>query len=77
MVSKKIKMKWYSVNDYKIPANIGYLFVALKVDELCTYDIAKYTHNSETDLFNWFNKDGNILVQVTHFCIPDPIEIEE
>lgn len=65
-------MKWYSVIDYKIPANIGYLFVALKVEELCAYSIAQYTHNILTDKFNWFDKDGNTLTQVTHFCIPEP-----
>lgn len=27
-------MKWYSVKKYKIPANHGFMFVALSVDEL-------------------------------------------
>jgi hypothetical protein len=69
-------MKWYSVKDYKIPAHLGYLFVALKVEEMCTYTIAEYTYNIKTDKFDWFNESGDTLSQVTHFCIPDPVEIE-
>lgn len=70
-------MKWYSVKKHKIPANIGFLFVALEVEELCSYAIAIYKHDIITDQFSWFHENGNKLSQVTHFCIPDPIEIEE
>ena len=70
-------MKWYSVKKHGIPVNSGHLFVALKVEELCAYDMAQYTHNFNTDRFDWFNKDGNVLTQVTHFCIPAPVDKEE
>ena len=70
-------MRWYSVNTYKIPANIGIVFIALSVDELCVYKLSKYTYDARTDAFRWFDENDNTFSQVTHFCIPDPIEIEE
>ncbi len=66
-------MKWYSVNEFKIPINYGYIFVALEVDEMCTYKIAEYRYNPESDLFNWFCENGSIMTQVKYFCLPDPI----
>lgn len=70
-------MKWYSVKKYKIPGNSSYIFVALSVEELCVFEMAKYTYCNKTDDFRWINEDGEILSQVTHFCIPDPIEIDD
>ncbi len=70
-------MKWYSVKDYKVPANMGMLFVALSIENLCIYKICEYKHNLKTDEFSWFDEQGYTSSQVTHFCIPDPIEIEE
>lgn len=70
-------MKWYSVKKYKIPVNRGFIFVASDLDEMCMYDVAQYKHNEERDRFYWHNKDDRILMRVTHFCIPDPVEIEE
>lgn len=70
-------MKWYSVKDYKIPANISFVLVALDVDHTCAYIMAEHKYNQKTDEFSWFDENGNTFSQVTHFCIPEPVEIEE
>lgn len=70
-------MKWYSIKEYKIPSNMQYIFVALDVEEMCVYEMAQYKYINRTDSFNWVNKQDSILTQVTHFCIPDPIPIED
>lgn len=66
-------MRWYSVFDYKVPANIGMVFVALDVDHLCVYKMGEYKHNPKTDKFSWFDENGNTFSQVSYFCIPEPI----
>lgn len=70
-------MKWYSVKDFGIPANFGRLFVAIAVDELVVFGLAEYTHNIKTDKFSWFDDNDSVLLGVTHFCIPEPIRINE
>lgn len=70
-------MKWYSVKKYKIPANNTFIFVTLSVDELCIFKMAKYTYCDKTDDFRWIGEDDHIMSQVTHFFIPDPVEIED
>ena len=70
-------MRWYSVKDHLIPANNGLVFVALEVDDMCVYKMASYKFNSKTDEFSWFDENGNTFSQITHFCIPEPVEREE
>ncbi len=69
-------MKWYSVKDFLIPVNYGSIFVAVRVDEMCVHTMAKYKYDKKSDKYGWFNDDGNQLMNVSHFCVPDPIEIE-
>jgi hypothetical protein len=69
-------MKWYSVKKYSIPINLGFLFVAIDMNGMFSTGIAEYTHDANNDDFNWFDRNGSLLSHVTHFCIPDPIEIE-
>lgn len=70
-------MKWYSVKQYQIPVNLSYVFVAISFDNMCLYKLAQYKHNSKTDEFDWFDEKGNTLSQVTHFCIPQPVPIDD
>lgn len=65
-------MKWYSVKKYRPPFDGSYI---------CVWK----NGISQLDLYNgnwWFvNHNGEELKihydSVTHFCIPDPIELEE
>lgn len=61
-------MKWYSVKKY-IPAQDGIYFVRSKSDN---YYIVYY------DGVKWENLNDHCLpiTDVTHFCVIDPIEIE-
>ncbi len=60
-------MKWYAVDKYK-PLFDVYYFVT-NGDAIW---IAKYT-----DDLDWLCDNGDGLSWITHFCIPDPVEIEE
>lgn len=66
-------MKWYSVKKYKPPFCDMELFVyaggtTIKA-ECCGMSDGSF---SFTDV-----EDDLLIKDVTHFCIPDPIEIEE
>jgi hypothetical protein len=64
-------MKWYSVKKF-IPACSGYFFVKGIKDKigLLFWDCEKWTDHEMLIEFH-------APFDVTHFCIPDPIEIEE
>ena len=66
-------MKWYSVKEYKIPAETGFLFVVIESNGNWVFDMAEYTHNFKLDAPSWYSVSGTILSNVTHFCIPDPV----
>ena len=62
-------MKWYSVKKYKPSLNIGTYFVITKDGQLWTAD---WYHN------RWkSDSEDEEICGVTHFCIPDPVEVEE
>lgn len=45
---------------------------------LMNYQMAEYKFNNKTDTFEWFDEQEYLCSkQITHFCIPDPIEIED
>ena len=66
-------MKWYSVKKYKPPAHCtrclvrtegGGLYIAENVEMECGYE--------------WEGSTSEVYIAgVTHFCIPEPVEIEE
>lgn len=61
-------MKWYSVKKYKPPVD-GNRYLVFAENEI-------YIAFCE-DLY-WMNyESGTLISEVTHFCIPDPIEVEE
>jgi hypothetical protein len=69
-------MKWYSVKKY-VPPDDCKLFVITDYGDIWT---CKYTaeHLDEYDGALFISDmDGMIVKGITHFCIPDPIEIEE
>ncbi len=70
-------MKWHSVRKYHIPCGLGELFVAIPVDEMVVYKMAEYDYDRKNDDYGWFCIDKNRLIGITHFCIPDPVEIED
>ena len=63
-------MQWHSVKTHK-PADYGYYFV--KIRQL----------GIETALWdqeNWINhrdQDENPIYDVTHFCVPEPVTLED
>lgn len=60
-------MKWYSTKEYK-PALNGMYLVRLKHSINESYEVAS---------FEWIDKYFDCGYEITHFCIPDPIPIEE
>lgn len=68
-------MKWLSVNKYKPVTNHPYVFAVINYKETRVQPIGIVRYEEE----EWYDMDGKILLPeytVTHFCIPDPIEIE-
>lgn len=61
-------MKWLSVKKFKPPADMT-VFVLIRMGNI---RVAEYNYENE----GWVYKSEIALV-FTHFCIPDPIEIEE
>lgn len=68
-------MKWYSIREYK-PAVIG-VFCFIRVRQGRIY-VAKVESYSSNEFYQWVSEDNKYFdtEDVTHFCIPDPIEIE-
>jgi len=66
-------MKWYSVKKYR-PA----IWRCMYLVRLESSEIFIATLESDIEL-TWISDDGKYFddYDVTHFCIPDPIEIEE
>jgi len=62
-------MKWYSVKKYK-PVSGRIYFV---VDTYGILWLARYFADCE-----WHEEEYNgTILYITHFCVPDPVEIEE
>lgn len=61
-------MKWLSVKKHKPPEDIDEFFIISKTKELYIGWIC--------DGITWVTEYG-YAKDITHFCIPDPIEIEE
>ncbi len=63
-------MRWYSVKDYVIPKEI-ILFV-------CSNEGFFYCGSYKTDN-SWSIEecDDSSIPEVTHFCVPSPVPIEE
>lgn len=69
-------MKWYSVKKYKPPRNSN-LFILTDCGYIWT---AQHSENhQEKDMVLAFVEDVDytVIKNVTHFCIPEPVEIEE
>ncbi len=63
-------MKWLSLKEHKPPVNIP-LFVVRCAGDGDMF-VAFFNEKEE-----WDCMDHYLLNDITHFCIPDPIEIEE
>ncbi len=70
-------MKWYSVKKYR-PTNENKLIL---YDECGCITVGYYTCVSsmgEEKEYHFVNEEfKDIWCNITHFCIPDPVEIEE
>ena len=66
-------MKWLSTKTHRPPSNAGECFV-------CTQDfdlfIATYAEDDEDYNFQWIGEDGHPVLFVTHFIIPDALELD-
>ena len=71
-------MKWLSVKKYTAPKNQRLLF---NLRDSATQDSFVIVGRFDNERKRWERDDKTPLEQtrykVTHFCIPDPIEIEE
>lgn len=75
-------MRWYSVKTYRPPMNLSIFVITAKGNVW----VARYTGECEPadlnrpfiDLDFIFSsaENGVSIRKVTHFCIPDPVEIE-
>jgi hypothetical protein len=69
-------MKWYSVRKHKPTQYCACLLLRLEAKNGCWFlTLGEYDSN---DFLDWDNKETVEFddYKVTHFCIPDPIEIE-
>lgn len=68
-------MKWYSVDKFKPHNKMGVCFV---MDENLKICLATFKYSYEIDGYAWVSEINNSsYVSVTHFCIPEPVNIEE
>lgn len=67
-------MKWYSVKKYVPPNPSGECLIA-ECDQVLA--IARYVYVESRLNWEWVDQKGIPYGDVSHFCIPDPIEIEE
>ncbi len=73
-------MKWYSVKKYK-PLQNCFLFINAKWPFNSNSSKLEVVYFEDGIFYEW-NEDNsdysdNITQFITHFCIPDPIEIDE
>ena len=66
-------MKWYSVKKYK-PPSTDWVIARGRMDDDTFYNMARYYEDE--DIWGFGLEDENENMIVTHFCIPDPIEIK-
>lgn len=69
-------MKWFDIKKYKPPQNT-YLIFRMTNDEneehICC---GSYDHDGEVVVLH-LDYFSSISMTITHFCIPDPIEINK
>lgn len=71
-------MKWYSVKKYQPPDAMNLIVRVWHFEQWDTYLNAKYFADGSEWEFGVFIEDkASDEVIVTHFCIPDAVEIEE
>lgn len=63
-------MRWYSIKKYKPPSTNDVYFVMTR-DGMVWTAFHVGNNNWQTDT------DSAEILGITHFCIPDPVEIEE
>lgn len=68
-------MKWYSVKKYSPTTNCGECLVATIDQDIW---IATYNYYEDNDDYrSWIAEtDGHPILNVTHFCIIDPVDKE-
>ncbi len=67
-------MKWYSVKKYKPCTDYGGKYIVRSESSHSLMYFARWEIFPE----KWIDTENQReLLHVTHFCIPDPIEIEE
>lgn len=67
-------MKWLSTKTHRPSSNAGECFVATEDHDLW---IATYRYIDSIEEYDWMAEDGHILGRVTHFIIPDALELED
>ena len=67
-------MKWLNVKKFMRCHNYGGYYIVISKTSHTVMYFARWESFDKL----WINADNNeILNYITHFCIPDPIEIEE
>lgn len=67
-------MKWYSIKKYKVPAGT-ICFILFEEDQ---FEVAMWGWHEKTKQYGFLTLEDNLLCSnVTHFCIPEPVEIEQ
>ena len=72
-------MKWYSIKKFNIHENAGICFIRNAFNQLFV-SIPRYEKDGEEiswRIIDEDNIDRGFYCSITHFCIPDPIEIDE
>ncbi len=69
-------MKWYSVKKYKPPSNCK-MFAITDYGDIWTCEYTEEHSHKDLGVVFVSDMDRSPVHSITHFCIPDPIEIEE
>ncbi len=69
-------MRWYSVKKYIPPIKNTLYFVRVANGDIFVAKIESYNNDGR---HIWISDDNMYFddYQITHFCFPDPVEVEE
>ena len=69
-------MRWLNIKQYVIPQNTTLIFRVKNNDGDITFQTGELISNGET-YFVQFTYDSCVERYITHFCVPDPVEIDK
>jgi len=69
-------MKWLNIKQYEMPQNTALILRIKNNDGEITFQTGEVISDGE-NYFMQFDRDTCTERHITHFCIPDPVEIDK